>query len=291
MRQGHQKADVILVIVTLIAGAGWIFTSEALQGFEPLTFMGSRFLLAGIVLSLFSIKQLKQLEWPQIKASLLVGLLFSFAMVLWVEGIYHSQHLGVGAFIFNLGVLLAPVMAIFFKDQPPLRVWIAMPIGFLGLYLLSADSEFHFGTGEYLFIGAAFSMALFINITTRVAATIPPLALTTIQLCTVGVVLLSLASVLEGIAWPGDAEIWGWFAASVLLATSLRFLLQIWAHGLAPASHTAIFLTLEPVWVALLAAAWFGENMSVVQILGCSLIFSSVLVTRLRALLNLLRGR
>jgi drug/metabolite transporter (DMT)-like permease len=252
--------------------------------------MGSRFLLAGVLLALFAGNQLQTIEKRQFRAALTIGLLFSFAMVLWIEGIYRSQHLGVGAFIFNLGVLLAPVMAILFGDHPPLRVWVALPIGMLGLYLLSADSEFHFGTGEFLFIGAAISMALFINVTTRVAASIPPLALTTIQLCTVGVVLLVLASIFEGIAWPGDAEIWGWFAASVVLATSLRFLLQIRAHGLAPASHTAVFLTLEPVWVAFMAAGWFGESMSSIQVIGCVLIFASVLVTRLRALLSLLRG-
>jgi drug/metabolite transporter (DMT)-like permease len=286
----YHKADLILIIVTLIAGAGWIFTSEALEGFKPLTFMGSRFLLGGIILSMFSIRQLRVLQRQQLKAALTVGLLFSLTMALWIEGLYWSQHLGVGAFIFNLGILLAPVMAVFFRDYPPLRVWLALPIGFSGLYLLSSDSEFHFGAGEYLFIGSAVSMALFINVTTRVAASIHPLALTTIQLCTVGVVLLLLASVVEGIAWPSDMEIWLWFAASVVLATSLRFVLQIWAHGLAPASHTAVLLTLEPVWVALLAAGWFGENMSVMQVLGCLLIFTAVLLTRFRELISLLRG-
>jgi drug/metabolite transporter (DMT)-like permease len=291
MPQGYHKADLILITVTLIAGAGWIFTSEALVGFKPLTFMGARFLLAGLVLAMFAVRQLREIEARQFRAALTVGLLFSFAMVLWIEGLYWSQHLGVGAFIFNLGILLAPVMAILFGDHPPRRVWVALPIGFLGLYLLSADSEFHFGVGEYLFIGAAISMALFINVTTRVAASIPPLALTTIQLCTVGVVLLLLASIFEGIAWPGEAEIWGWFAASVLIATSLRFLLQIRAHGMAPASHTAVFLTLEPVWVAFMAAGWFGENMSATQVIGCALIFASVLVTRLHALLSLLLSK
>jgi drug/metabolite transporter (DMT)-like permease len=211
-------------------------------------------------------------------------------MVLWIEGLYWSQHIGVGAFIFNLGVLLAPVMAMFFRDHPPLRVWLALPVGFFGLYLLSADSDFHFEIGEYLFMGSAVSMALFINVTTRVAASIPPLLLTTIQLSTVGTILLLLASFFEGIAWPDDPDIWAWFAASVVLATSLRFLLQIRAHGMAPASHTAVFLTLEPVWVALFAAGWFGQNMSATQVLGCILIFVSVMISRLRALISLYRS-
>ena len=181
-------------------------------------------------------------------------------------------------------------MAVLFGDKPPLRVWLALPVGVAGLFLLSADSEFHFGTGEYLFIGGAVSMALFINVTSRVATSTPPLVLTTIQLCTVGVSLLVLALLFEGINWPSEISLWAWFIASVLLATSLRFLLQIWAHGLAPTSHTAVFLTLEPVWVVLLAAAWFGETMSQIQLFGCALIFTSVLVARFRALISLFRS-
>jgi drug/metabolite transporter (DMT)-like permease len=290
MQQGYHKADLILLVVTLIAAAGWIFSREALVGFKPLTFMGARFLLAGIILSLFAMKALRQISRSQLRNALLVGLMFSFAMVLWIEGLYHSKHLGIGAFIFSLGVLLTPVMAWFFKDKPPFRVWAALPLGGLGLYLLSAGEDFHFATGEYLFIASAVSIALYINVTTRVVAKVPPLLLTTIQLTTVGVVLLLLAYFYEGIEWPTDINLWGWFAASVLLATSLRFLLQMRAHSLAPASHTAVFLTLEPVWVALLGAWWLQEQMSILQMSGCILIFVSILLTRLPALIAMLRG-
>ncbi len=289
MQYGYHKVDLILLGVTLIAAAGWIFTREALAGFTPLTFMGARFLLAGGILSLFALKQLRLMSFQQLKKALFAGLLFSVSMVLWIEGLYHSRYLGVGAFIFSLGVLLTPVMAWFFKDRPPKRVWAALPLAGTGLYLLSADGDFQFETGEYLFIASAVSIALYINVTTRVVAKVPPLLLTTIQLSTVGVVLLILAYFIEGISWPVDTSIWGWFAASVLLATSLRFLLQMWAHGMAPASHVAVFLTLEPVWVALLASLWLDEQMSALQLTGSVLIFVSVLLTRLPALVELIR--
>ena len=290
MLHGYHKADLILLLVTLIAGLGWIFSTEALVGLKPLTFMGPRFLLAGIVLSFFSLKEFKLILKDQLKAALTVSLVFSLNMVLWIEGLYWSQHLGIGAFIYSLGVMLAPLLALLFGDRPELRVWIALPIGMLGLYFLSAEGEFNLGFGEFLFICAAFSMALYINVTTKVAASISPLVLTTIQLCTVGVTLLFLAFFFEGIEWTKDPLIWWWFGSSVLIATSLRFLLQIWAHGLAPTSQTAILLNLEPVWVAIFAVGWFGESMSVFQVLGCTLIFTSVLITRLRSLIKFLRG-
>lgn len=48
MQKGYYKAELILLVVTLIAAAGWIFSNEALAGFKPLTLMGSRSLLAGL---------------------------------------------------------------------------------------------------------------------------------------------------------------------------------------------------------------------------------------------------
>lgn len=248
--------------------------------------MGSRFLLAGIVLSFFSLKKIKLISKDQLKAALTVSLVISLNMVLWIEGLYWSQHLGIGAFIYSLGVMLAPLLALLFGDRPGIRVWVASPVGMLGLYFLSADGELSFGFGEFLFICAAFSMALYINVTIKVSASISPLVLSTIQFWIVGVILLIVAFFIEGVEWTEDSLVWWWFGASVLIATCLRFLLQLWAHGLAPTSHTAILLNLEPVWVAIFAVGWFGESMSVIQVLGCALIFTSVLITRLRSLIK-----
>jgi drug/metabolite transporter (DMT)-like permease len=74
--------------------------------------------------------------------------------------------------------------------------------------------------------------------------------------------------------------IWGWLIASVLIATSLRFLLQTRAQSMAPPSHTAIIMTLEPVWTALFAALWLDETMTPLQLSGCTLIFLAMLVNR-----------
>jgi hypothetical protein len=44
----HLKADALLLLVTLIAVVGWVFSKGALQGLPPLLFMGVQFLLAGL---------------------------------------------------------------------------------------------------------------------------------------------------------------------------------------------------------------------------------------------------
>ncbi|MEL0028445.1 MAG: EamA family transporter, partial [Perlucidibaca sp.] len=60
--------------------------------------------------------------------------------------------------------------------------------------------------------------------------------------------------------------------------------LQTQAQSLSPHSHGVVILVVEPIWVAVLAAIWFGETMTGTQLAGCALIFAALLISRSAAL-------
>lgn len=279
--QQHLKADFLLIIVTLLAAAGWIFSKETLQGLPPILFIGIRFLLAGLVLAMIGRRAFSSLSFLALKRSLLTGSVFAIAMMFWIMGLFNARHVGEGAFITSMGVVLVPVMARWiFGDRPTLNTWLALPIAIIGLAMLSLNNGFHLDSGQLLFLIAATIFALHFNLNSRMVAEVPALVLTSIQLVVVGTVSLVVSWNSE--VWPNHVSnnIWGWLLASAIIATSLRFYMQTFAQGLAPASHTAVILTLEPIWTTLLAAIWFGETMSLTQVIGCGLIFSALLVNR-----------
>ncbi len=279
--QHHLKADFLLVLVTFLAAAGWIFSKETLQGMPPILFIGTRFLLAGLVLAMLGFTEFSRLSAQAIKRSLLTGAVFAIAMMFWIMGLFNAEHVGEGAFITSMGVVLVPIMARWiFGDTPPLSTWLALPVAIAGLALLSLDNGLHLDSGQLFFLAAATVFSLHFNLNTRMAAEVPALVLTSIQLGVVGVVALTVSWRIE--EWPVDvsSDIWGWLLASAIIATSLRFYLQTFAQGLAPASHAAVILTIEPIWTTLLAGWWFGETMSFVQLTGCGLIFSALLINR-----------
>jgi len=281
----HLRADLLLVATTLIAAAGWIFSKEALVGFSPLLFIALRFSGAGLVLAFFCLKPLQNLNKVQLAAALKVGLLFGFAMVFWILGLKHAQHLGVGAFLTSLGIVIVPLLNFALGGEKPSHfAFLSLPFVIAGLGVLSLDSEFYFGLGELSFLFSATFLAFMFVFNSRAAAGISALPLTAIQLLVAGLITGIASLVFEVWSFQHTPVIWGWFAASLLLATSLRFLLQTYAQGLAPPSHTAIIMTLEPVWTAILASFWFAEIMSSYQLIGCSLIFIAVLVNRAPAL-------
>lgn len=275
------RADLLLLLVTLLAASGWIFSKEALNGMPPLLFIGSRFLLAGLILAAFAMPVLRRLSRGDLILGAGVGLLFSAALTFWIFGLHHSDHLGESAFINSLGILLVPVVArLLFGDRPPRTTWIALPIALVGFGLLSLNAGFRVEPSQWLIAGAAVLFSLLINTNSRVVHRLPALPLTVLQLITVGIVLSLVSLAVE--PWPTylSGTTLGWLAASVLLASTLRFFLQVHAQGLTTPSHAAVILMLEAVWTALLAAAWYRETMTALQFAGCALIFAALLINR-----------
>lgn len=281
LKRAPWQADALLLLVTIVAAGGWIFSKEALAGMPPLLFIGTRFLLAGLILLGFAWPTLSRMPARRIRRGFFVGLLFSVAIGFWILGLQTSSHLGESAFINSLGILLVPIVAkLLFGDRPPRSTWVALPVALAGFALLSLNAGFKVEKSQLLMVGAALCFALLINVNTRVVRNVPALPLTTLQLLGVGGVLTLTSLIFERQPVALDTSILGWFMASVLLSSSLRFFLQIKAQGMTTPSHASVILMLEAVWTALFAALWFGETMAPLQLLGCGLIFMALLINR-----------
>lgn len=308
MSDAH-KSDLFLVIVTLLAAISWIFSKEAVLLMPPLLFMAVRFLMAGGLLAILASRSLRRLSADQIRRSVGVGLVFGIAMSCWIMGLFHGTHVGEGAFLTSLGVVIVPVIArIVFKEDQPTSTWIAIPISVAGLALLSLKNGFRPEIGQLFFVVAACIFALYFTLNTRAANQrtvinrrgesiekhrVPALPLTSIALLTVGTLTLIESLVLE--TWQPLLNdfppilVW-WVFASAVIGTAGRFLLQTYAQSLSANSYGVVILVLEPVWVALFAAGWFSETMSPSQLAGCGLIFAALLVNRWGVISKALKG-
>jgi len=297
-----RQADLMLLGVTWLAAVSWIFSKEAVALMAPLAFMAARFLIAGLFLAVLGRRAIGALTWRERRRAVVVGLVFAAGMSCWIMGLTHGHHLGEGAFLTILGVLLVPVMArLFFGERPPASTWVAIPVAVAGLALLALRHGFRPEVGQVWYVVAAHLFALFYALNTRAAndgpvrddtgevsrLAIAPGALTALNMLTVGVVCTLLSLLLEDARLQGggvDGRLIGWVLASALIGSAARFLLQTHAQSLSPHSHGVVILVVEPIWVALLAALWFGETMTATQMAGCALIFVALLISRGAAL-------
>lgn len=275
------KAELILILVTVLAGLGWIFSKESLTGMPPLFFIAMRFLVGGLALFLIGKKHFRQLLWNDIKNVILIGAVLGLAMLFWIMGLHTGTNLGVGAFITCLGVVFVPIIGrFFFGDRPAMSIWLALPIAVIGLAFLALSNSMHLEIAHLYFLGTAICVAFQLNLLSRLLMRMHALALTSIQLTTAGVLLLIISLSIEPLPQSISLSIASWFLASALISTSLRYFLQMYAMTLTPVSHAAVIMNLEPVWAAIFAVLWLNEVMSMGQVFGCTLIFMAMLVSR-----------
>ena len=71
-------------------------------------------------------------------------------------------------------------------------------------------------------------------------------------------------------------------AITALLATAAAFTIQSWAQQLLPPTHTALILTLEPVFAGLTSLLFFHERFGPRELLGAALILAGILLAELR---------
>ncbi len=218
-------ADLQIAVAAFVAGAGWLFSIHALAELPPLLFLGSRFIFAGLLIGLLAkfpsvadIGRAVRLLFPGAFA-------FAVAMMAWIFGLKHTTNPGVAAFISSTGNLLVPVFGLLFFGWPVgKRLWISITIALAGMALLFLGPDARVEAAHVYFVVSALLWAASIALVKRNSAKVGAVAAAAVQLVVSGVVILAVSSLAERMptAIP-PVEIWGWYLASILISTCLRF--------------------------------------------------------------------
>ncbi|MFQ1654889.1 DMT family transporter [Aeromonas veronii] len=279
---------LLMVLVTLLAAAGWLFSKEAIRELPPAAFIGSRFLLAALLL--LPLAWLR--EPPPTRAQLAraagCGTLLGASLLLWVTAISQSDALGSGAFIMSVATLMAPLAAwAAFRAKPGRHYWLTLPIAIAGLLLLSSSTHWGVSLSLFWFLAAATTLGIQLAVHRHFAQSIAPTWLTCIQLAMTGLLGTLLSLLTE--QWPEAGVshgIWGWFAASVLIATTLRYWLLTHALSKMTTAHAALMMLLEPVWTLLLSTLFYSEPLGSAKLAGAGLVLGALVLYQLPLLLR-----
>lgn len=277
-RLNLSKADVQMSLATLLAGSGWLFSIKALEGLPPLLFIGSRFVLAGVLIAMVVGRPILRLRGVQWMPLFLSSLAMSGAMIGWIIGLKHTTHVGVAAFITATGNLIVPFVGLVLFRWPIERsFWISFPVAIAGLSLLFLDRQSGFEPGHVLFMGSAILWAISVAIVRNATISTSPSDIAVIQLGATGLVILVFSFGIEGIpsTLPSVASL-GWFLASVILSTCLRFVLQFEGQRGSTPARAALLMIFEPVWAMAFALVFFGTAVSMLQAVGCTVILAAV---------------
>ena len=285
------QADLLLLLVALIWGFGFVAQRAGMDYLGPYTYNGIRFLLGGLCLVPLALGRTsipivrKEKQIPLVKAGLVAGLVLFAAATLQQVGIQYTTA-GKAGFITGLYVVLVPMLGLLFRQRTNIGTWLGAAVAVVGLYLLSVTSEFHIQFGDLLeLIGAAF-WAGHVLILAWLSPRTVPVRLALAQFFVCGVLSLFTGLVLETITVQAlvsaAVPIFYGGVCSVGAGYTLQVVVQRKAHP----SHAAILLSLESPFAALGGWLLLHEVLSGRALVGCGLMLSGMLLSQLWPMLT-----
>jgi len=137
-----------------------------------------RFLGQALFACMFSIPRygLSSLKVSKLKLQLLRAAMMVAMTALNFAALQYLQLAETGAVHFSVPLMIAVISSVVFKDHLPLRNWVAIVIGFLGILIILDPFGHRFHPAMFLALGNALVYAFFNLLTRKVAATDHPAA-------------------------------------------------------------------------------------------------------------------
>lgn len=272
-------ADLALLFVAIIWGSGFVFTKNALDHITPFYIMGFRFLVGTIAITLISIRRLRRITKLDIKAGLIVGFFMFLGFAAQTVGLKYTT-VGVQAFITASNVVMVPFFYwILSKKKPDNFEILGAILCFVGIGILSLDSNLHIGNGEFLTFLCAIGFALQIVAVGYFANDVDPYILSVVQLSLATILSFICAFIFEPKITTFNSDMIFPILFLGIFSTFIAFLIQNIAQAHTSSTHAAIILSLEAVFGSVIAIIVLKEPITIKFIIGCLAIFLSVIAS------------
>jgi drug/metabolite transporter (DMT)-like permease len=306
------RADLMLLLGTLIWGTTFIAQKHANDSMGPLMFVGVRFLVSCLALAPFALFEARQMTAARLKPgdlrlAALIGLCLFTGAGLQQMGLVSTTATN-GGFLTALYVIFVPLIVWALTGVKPRAVLIAACIfSVTGAWLLTVQGPLQsWNWGDALVLIADIAWATHISLAPIfLKHTHRPLFLAFMQYGIVATLGLLAGFVFEA---PHGPVFSAGFSAAIpsilyagLLSGGIAFTFQILAQQYTPAPEAALIMSLEAVFAALAGAVLLSEQFTPAAVLGCVLILLGVVLVEVgpimkvhgmaRALKNLLGPR
>ena len=263
MQKSNSKysSELILIFVTLLWGATFVFVKEALTDISSMAFIAIRFLIAGLVLLPFMMK--KTFDPKAIKAGVLLGFVLFMGFATQTIGLKFTTATNSG-FLTGTAVIMIPLLQILIEKRAPSKgVIVGSIIVLAGISFLSSggssivnlfsdmSSNFNFGDGLTLISAFFFALyMIFLDMKTTkfdFGVLLFLQIITTAVLSIIGLFIFSLAE-LEQIRINVNSNLITAILYTSIFATLITTALQTkYQKNVTPAKAGIIF-SLEPIF-------------------------------------------
>jgi drug/metabolite transporter (DMT)-like permease len=278
MKKQKILAQLSMVVTTMIWGITFVMVKDALNDAPPYMFAALRFGIAFILGLVYVNKGIKNIT----DVEMLGGLFCGFCLFVG----YAFQNFGLmettpsrSAFITSVSVILVPLILVLFRmKRVNTRIWIAVVLAIVGLYILLNPTGGGVNIGDILTFGCAVSFAAHVIMQDKYlskGASISKLFLIQIMFVTI----FSCASVFifEDMIINISERLIIALLVTGILATFVAIMFMVWAQTILGPNQTAILLSLEPVFAALFSTFFAGEILGIYGWIGGMIVVLGVI--------------
>jgi drug/metabolite transporter (DMT)-like permease len=287
------RAYLLMVFVVAVWGCTFVVVKDALADATPLAFNLTRMTLAFVVLAIAYHQHWREITRSQIASGAIAGF--------FLAGGYQFQTAGLAlttpsksAFITGMVVVLVPLFSVVRKLRPRgaraprWNAFVGALIAFAGILLLTLPAgsgllpDFaSVGRGDLLTFGCTISFALHCLALGHLSPRVPFQVLALLQIGFCALFMAVSTPLLEHPHLHLTMRLAIALAVAAVLATAAAFSVQSWAQSILPATHTALILTLEPVFAWITSFLFFGERLGVRPASGALMILAGIALTEL----------
>lgn len=290
------KAHLLLLAVVAVWGATFVLVKDALADVSPLLFNLMRMALASLCLGLVYWRKvgrghIGRIDRKTLRAGAIVGLCLALGYQFQTEGLRLTTP-SKSAFITGLVVVLVPLLLVIpalrtpGAHAPRWNAYTGALLAFAGILLLTtpAHAGFDFRSihfGDLLTLACAFGFSFHMLALARFSPRVRFEQLAVLQVSFAAVFMAASLPFFEHPFLRWSPRVIVALSIAAVLSTAAAFTIQTWAQQFIPATHTALILTLEPVFAWITSFLFLGERLSMRSSLGAILILGGIGVTEL----------
>lgn len=293
------KYSLLLLLTAAIWGFAFVAQSAGGDAIGPFTFNSIRNLIGAAVLVpvILLLDRLGYGQKPKDKKERrklflyggLIGIVLFLATNLQQLGITYGRSAGKAGFITACYLILVPVIGLFLGKKPGIHIWIAVVLAMSGIYLLSVMGNDGLAWPDILLLLSALAFAVQIILIDRFVSDVDGIRMAAIQFLVCGLLSAIPMLFLETGSWAGEQgpftaflrpDAWGAILYAGLFSCGVAYTLQIVGQKNVPPTLASLMMSFESVFCVLGGWLLLGEQLSVKQIIGCSLVFAAILLAQ-----------
>ena len=291
------KNVVMLMTAAFIWGTAFVAQSVGMDYLEPFTFNGVRnFVGAAALLPCIWLldrlnrrdvkdKAVKEAKNPGEKRDLILGGA-SCGTVLFVAGSFQQVGLqyttvGKAGFITACYIVIVPVCGIFLHKKIGGKVWIAVGLSLIGLYLLCITEKLTIGKGDILVFLCALVFTMHILVIDYFSPKVDGVKMSCIQFFVCGLLSLAPMFALETPQIAAIIKSWGPILYAGVLSSGVAYTLQIVGQKNVNPAIASLILSLESCFSVLAGWIILGQRLSGREAMGCVLMFAAIILAQL----------